>query len=251
MSLEDPFYTVRNDVRESLEQAHQLYAQWKLHLDGHTDLEKFQSATTDLRSCIKSIDWDLQDLEETITIAEAHPHKFRLSLSEIDTRKKFIHDTKQVVMRMKSHMNSDVAQGVLETLKRQQLLNSAAQRKSHSRYQKLEEEMERSNQDFIDQQRHQQQVILARQDKQAEKVGETIGVLHQMGHDIGIELDEQNQLIEELEEDMERTDTRLVALTKRVNKAIRKSSDRCQIICIIILVVVLVLIIVMFFIPFS
>ena len=56
-----------SDVRESLEQAHQLYAQWKLHLDGHTDLEKFQSATTDLRSCIKSIDWDLQDLEETIS----------------------------------------------------------------------------------------------------------------------------------------------------------------------------------------
>ena len=30
-----------------------------------------------------------------------------------------------------------------------------------------------------------------------EKVGESIGVLHQMGHDIGIELDEQNQYVTE------------------------------------------------------
>ena len=39
-------------------------------LDGQSDFDKLQAVTTDLRSCIKSIEWDLQDLDETIGEAE-------------------------------------------------------------------------------------------------------------------------------------------------------------------------------------
>ena len=40
----------------------------------------------------------------------------------------------------------------------QQLVSSAREKKPRGRYAKLEEEMERGNQDFIEQQRNQQQV---------------------------------------------------------------------------------------------
>ena len=81
-------------------------------LEDQSDLEKLQTASTDLRSCIKSIEWDLQDLEETISksmnllciydnsdigIAETNPQKFRLSVGELETRKHFIRDTRHVV----------------------------------------------------------------------------------------------------------------------------------------------------------
>ena len=100
-------------------------------LEGQSEFEKLQSTTTDLRSCIKSIEWDLQDLDETISmlkliifddiavkyniyyiytclnlflsicyptgIAEANPHKFRLSPGELQSRKQFITDTRMVV----------------------------------------------------------------------------------------------------------------------------------------------------------
>ena len=56
-----------SDVRESLAKAQQLYSQWCMLLEDQTDLDKVQTASTDLRSCIKSIEWDLQDLEETIS----------------------------------------------------------------------------------------------------------------------------------------------------------------------------------------
>ena len=42
----------------------------------------------------------------------------------------------------------------------QQLVSSARDKKPRGRYARLEEEMERGNQDFIEQQRHQQQVRL-------------------------------------------------------------------------------------------
>lgn len=86
-----------------------------MQLESQQDLEKLQAATTDLRSCIKSIEWDLQDLDETISkegwwiqdyyitvvllidIAESNPSKFRLSVGEIESRKNFIRETRQIV----------------------------------------------------------------------------------------------------------------------------------------------------------
>lgn len=51
--------------------------------------------------------------------------------------------------------------------------------------------MERNNQDFIEQQRHQQQVMIARQDDQLVKVGASVSTLKRMGEAIGDELDDQ------------------------------------------------------------
>ena len=86
-------------------------------LEAESDLEKLETVTTDLRSCIKSIEWDLQDLDETIgnlqqdnnlfsmikhfflllAIAEANQHKFKLTGGELDSRRHFIRDTRQIV----------------------------------------------------------------------------------------------------------------------------------------------------------
>lgn len=51
--------------------------------------------------------------------------------------------------------------------------------------------MERSNQDFIQQQRNQQQVLIERQDEQLVKVGASVSTLKRMGEAIGDELDDQ------------------------------------------------------------
>lgn len=57
----------RSDVRDSLKNAQDLYSRWCMLLEDQSDLEKTQGVSTDLRSCIKSIEWDLQDLDETIS----------------------------------------------------------------------------------------------------------------------------------------------------------------------------------------
>ena len=51
--------------------------------------------------------------------------------------------------------------------------------------------MERSNQEFIDQQKIQQQVMLDRQDEQLVSVGASVSTLKRMGETIGDELDDQ------------------------------------------------------------
>ena len=73
----------------------------------------------------------------------------------------------------------------------QSLLHTAREKKPRGRYARLEEEMERSNQDYIEQQRNQQQVIIARQDEQLDQVGASVSTLKRIGETIGDELDDQ------------------------------------------------------------
>jgi hypothetical protein len=70
-------------------------------------------------------------------------------------------------------------------------VSSAREKKPRGRYAKLEEEMERGNQDYIEQQRHQQQTIIHRQDQQLDKVGASVHTLKKIGETIGDELDDQ------------------------------------------------------------
>ena len=51
--------------------------------------------------------------------------------------------------------------------------------------------MERNNQDYIEQQRSQQQQMISRQDEQLVKVGASVTTLKRMGEAIGDELDDQ------------------------------------------------------------
>lgn len=37
-------------------------------LDSEADIDKIQSVGSELKNCIKSIEWDLEDLDQTISI---------------------------------------------------------------------------------------------------------------------------------------------------------------------------------------
>jgi hypothetical protein len=71
------------------------------------------------------------------------------------------------------------------------LLSSAREKKPRGRFARLEEELVRSNQDFIEQERNQQQMQISRQDEQLDRVGASVHTLKKMGEAIGDELDDQ------------------------------------------------------------
>ena len=57
-----------SEVRQSLTSAQQQYSQWCMLLDSDVDPEKVQSIGSELKNLIKSIEWDLEDLDQTISI---------------------------------------------------------------------------------------------------------------------------------------------------------------------------------------
>ena len=57
-----------SEVRQSLGNAQTQYSQWCMLLDSEADIDKIQGVGSELKNCIKSIEWDLEDLDQTISI---------------------------------------------------------------------------------------------------------------------------------------------------------------------------------------
>ena len=61
-----------SEVRQSLSNAQAQYSQWCMLLDSEADIDKIQGVGSELKNCIKSIEWDLEDLDQTISILFRH-----------------------------------------------------------------------------------------------------------------------------------------------------------------------------------
>lgn len=77
------------------------YRELQTDTSDQTDLEY---TTTELRNSLRSIEWDLEDLEDTIAIAEKNP-KHKVDLQELNQRRHFINATKNEIKSMKDKIS--------------------------------------------------------------------------------------------------------------------------------------------------
>ena len=80
-----------------------LYERWRLGDEGveMRSAEEQEWAATELRNSLRSIEWDLEDLDDTVQIVEKNPAKFRIDTNDLAARKAFIKQTKDEVEQMK------------------------------------------------------------------------------------------------------------------------------------------------------
>ncbi|XP_018795772.1 PREDICTED: syntaxin-6 [Bactrocera latifrons] len=104
MSLEDPFFVVKDEVFKALNKTRGLYLRWR-ELSDSSGSAEVEWTTTELRNSLRSIEWDLEDLEDTISIVEKNPNKFRIDNRELLSRRHFIDNTRDEVRQMKEKMS--------------------------------------------------------------------------------------------------------------------------------------------------
>lgn len=90
---------------------------------------------------------------------------------------------------------------------------------------------------------HQQ--VMAEQDEQLDRLGESIGRQRELSIQIGDELDSHAQLLDEVDEHVDRHQSRLDGARKRLGTVARKAKDNKQLTIILVLIVVLVLLIIL------
>jgi len=99
-----------SEVLKALVRTRDLYSRWRAAEEGRemarggsSPLDERQWAATELRNALRSIEWDLEDLEDTVQIVEKNPAKFKMiQASEVTSRKRFIAQTRDEVQRMKA-----------------------------------------------------------------------------------------------------------------------------------------------------
>ncbi|XP_054710325.1 syntaxin-6-like [Uloborus diversus] len=240
MTVEDPFFVVKNEVVEAVNKTKDLYQRWcELKDLNLISKEEIEWTTNELKNSFRSIEWDLEDLEETIFIVEKNPKKFKIDFGEINTRKAFIDKTKEEVQLMKDKMfetrEKKVRQGLLGT--------------GYAKYTRLENEIESPTQsNFIQDTQQAQKLILDSQEEQIERVGTTVSTLKSMSRQIGSELDEQSVMLDDLGYEMEVTESKMDATVSKIAKALHMTSDRRQWTAIGILLLIMFIVILLFFI---
>ncbi|XP_041862032.1 syntaxin-6 [Melanotaenia boesemani] len=252
MSMEDPFFVVKGEVQKAVNAARSLHQRWSelLQERGGASKEEIDWTTNELRNSLRSIEWDLEDLDETISIVESNPKKFNLDAAELSKRKLFITNTRTTVKEMKEQMSSPTAASV-NRKNRQALLGERGSQgpiwqPGPDKYNRLDHQLQNANSQFIDEQQVQQQLIAEQQDEQLELVSGTIGVLKNMSERIGMELDEQAVMLDDFSQEMDNTQSRLDNVMKKLAKVSHMTSDRRQWCAIGVLLTILLVIIILF-----
>ncbi|KAK9711958.1 Syntaxin 6, N-terminal [Popillia japonica] len=250
MTLEDPFFVVKDEVFKALNKTRGLYIRWIELQDDSICItkEEVEWTNTELKNSLRSIEWDLEDLEDTIDIVEKNPSKFKIDNKELTTRKNFIDSTRAEVKSMKDKLSMNKNKD-RDRLVRQPLLESSPIRlvNSHgtTKYSKLENEVD-SPQRFLSDTLSQQQYMARQQEEQLEAIGDSLGSLKTVSRHIGSEIDEQAVMLDEFGTDLENTDSKLDSTMKKMAKVLRMSNDRRQWTAILILSVILVIVIILF-----
>ncbi|XP_034438202.1 syntaxin-6 [Hippoglossus hippoglossus] len=254
MSMEDPFFVVKGEVQKAVNAAQSLHHRWSELLqegDGASK-EEMDWTTNELRNSLRSIEWDLEDLDETISIVESNPKKFNLDAAELSKRKAFITSTRHTVKEMKEQLSSPAAAS-MDRKKTQALLAERGARgpmwqPGPDKYTRLDHQLQNANTQFIEEQQVQQQLISEQQDEQLELVSGTIGVLKNMSERIGMELDEQSVMLDDFGHEMDHTHSRLDNVMKKLAKVSHMTSDRRQWCAIGVLLAILFVVLLLFFI---
>ncbi|XP_056135948.1 syntaxin-10-like [Lampris incognitus] len=245
MSLEDPFFVVKGEVQKALSRARGLFDRWEELLQEGTQVsrDELDWNTNELRNCLRAIDWDLEDLSETISIVESNPGKFRLGENELQERRDFVERTRLAVQEMKEQLSSPSAVAQAEKKNKQALQAPSGQDRSTG----LEPHLVSTNTRYIQEQQEQQQLIVQEQDEQLELVSGSIRVLKDMSGRIGDELDEQAVILGEFGDEMEQTSTRMDSVLKKLEKVSHMTSSRRQWCAIGVLVAIMIVVLILIF----
>jgi len=228
MSLEDPFFVVKEEVLKALTKTRGLYERWRLGEDGaeFRTAEEQEWTATELKNSLRSIEWDVEDLEDTIQIVEKNPTKFRIDGAELAIRKGFIESTKEEVKRMKERLTNQ-SRGNLERLANQSSSPTQHASSGPNKYSRLPSSADSPHREYIVQ-LEQQQEMLRRQDETMDLMSDSMGNIRNMSEHIANELDEQAVMLDEFGAEIEHADSRLDATMKKMAKVLHLSDDRRQ-----------------------
>uniref|UniRef100_A0A8C9DFP0 Syntaxin 10 n=1 Tax=Prolemur simus TaxID=1328070 RepID=A0A8C9DFP0_PROSS len=222
MSLEDPFFVVRGEVQKAVNTARGLYQRWceLLQEGAAVGREELDWTTNELRNGLRSIEWDLEDLEETIDILD--PSKFKLPAGDLQERKEFVERMREAVQEMKDHMVSPAAVAFMEKNNREMLVAKPATQKSPSDL--LDASTVSATSRYIEEQQAMQQLIMDQQDQQLEMVSGSIQVLKHMSGRVGEELDEQGIMLNTFAHEMDHTQSRMDGVLRKMAKVSHMTS---------------------------
>ncbi|KAJ2954050.1 hypothetical protein O0L34_g2263 [Tuta absoluta] len=243
MTLEDPFYVVKDEVFKALNKTRGLYLRWQ-------EISKAPIVPNS-----PEVEWTSTELRNSLR--KKNSSKFKIDNKEICDRRTFIEATKQEVKVMKGKMslnrNRDNDGTAREPLLGEEspmhFGNSWTSTPKYSKYSKLANQTDSPNRfDSYDGDNimSMQEKMMMNQDDQLQVISDSVGTLKTVSKQIGIELDEQAVMLDDLNSELENADSKLDSTIKKVAKVLHMNNDRRQWMAIATLLFLLMIILILF-----
>ena len=98
----DPGCAIQDEVERGMASMIEQHTTWLDLCAAGQRGEEFEWRTAELLSCLRAIEWDLQDLEDAVSIVEGNRKKFSLDDDAIATRKTFIETIRSKIDTIRS-----------------------------------------------------------------------------------------------------------------------------------------------------
>ncbi|XP_043204200.1 syntaxin-6-like isoform X2 [Amphibalanus amphitrite] len=255
--MEDPFYLVRDDVVKALAKLRGLY-QRRSELESVPATAAERTWTeSELCNALRSIEWDVEDLQETIGIVEKNQKQFRLSEADLQARRSFVKATRDELDALKERLSLNRAADTDRTA-RQPLLeqpSSPPERpqapakptggSSGGGYSRLRED--EPPESPLQEQRQQQRRLAGEQQRHLDRIGQSVGTLRDMSQRLGTEVDDQSIMIEDITHEVDAAQGKVDTTMSRMMKVLRISNDKRQWTAIGVLSGIMLIVVLMFF----
>jgi len=220
MSIEDPYFVVRDEVNAAETACAKKLIRWRaLMQSGDCRATVARDLTSELRSNVRSAEWDLEDLEESVKVVENNPARFGINARELESRKSFIRESRLHLADMKTELEApDVNERLLAMESTPAVKISMPSNRYGGGF---------DNPAYRDGFQAQSQ-LLREQDDELELVAGNVKSLKQISQAIGDELDDQAGLLDTLGGEIDSAQGRMNSTLAKIQRVTRLSSDRRQ-----------------------
>lgn len=246
-SATDPYYVAKDEVQSAIKKVQGLHDEWKCLLQSENTAKsaRFQELHSEIAAELRHLDYDLQDITETIRVVEENRGKFKFDDGEVASRKDFVQASRSAVQAIQDSVAGRQALGKIEADRRQALGTGGGPGGAGGRDEQRGRAA-RENEEFLARQRQEQAQIIQQQDQDLTLLSQSAQRLGETARTINTELQDQQKMIEELDEDIDRETEKLNFVMKRIGRLLKTSDNKqlCLIIGLTVLLVVLVFLVI-------
>ncbi|TFJ88196.1 hypothetical protein NSK_000548 [Nannochloropsis salina CCMP1776] len=237
---QDPFFAAREELRsrvDYIQTQHENFLRLLQTTNTAPDL-----SCRDLRDSlcrdIEAAENQCRELEKVVAVVEKNRQRFRhIDNHEIGQRRAFVTKMKQSLVKIWNNLESDYVKNKMSGDRRDPSRSFDGGAEGH----RTGRSGKRAN-DFIEEQRSRQHLMLCEQDEGLEELGTAVDRVGRMADAMNQELNAQNRMLGDLEVEVENTNEQMSFVMGKLSKLL-KTKDKYQLWLIIVLTVVLIVLI--------
>ncbi|RVW13987.1 Syntaxin-61 [Vitis vinifera] len=243
-SAQDPFYIVKEEIQESIDKLLSTFHQWE-----RIPVETGEQVhlTKELLASCESIEWQVDELDKTISVAAKDPAWYGIDEVELDKRRRWTSTAHTQVSNVKKSVVAGKESNGMGTANVNGMRREMMRMSNPHQADRSNQYGSQDNDDFISSESDRQLLLIRRQDEELDVLSASVERIGGVGLTIHEELLAQEKIIDELGSEMDSTSNRLDFVQKKVAMVMKKASAKGQIMMILFLVVLFIVLFVLVF----